>query len=332
MLNKIYFRVHEKFIKHSILLALYFYLAKRRNGKDFDMTKMARKPVFYMLFFTGLILLVILIMQPLTVFHFREYLGILIPAGSIAIEERNLLIIIQILMLIIIIPVYIMTFIFSWKYSAGNPKGIYDPDLVDNTLAEYFWWGIPLVMTIIVSILTWVKTHELDPFKPIVSDRKPLTIQVVALQWKWLFLYPEEQVASLNFLQIPKDIPIHFEITADAPMNSFWIPDLGGQIYAMPKMRTVLNLIANEEGDFRGSSANISGEGFAGMHFVTRATSEENFHEWIESAKHSEKTLNLEEYDKLASPSMNNPAEIFQLKDANLFDQIINKYMHPKAK
>lgn len=295
------------------------------------MTKMARKPVFYMLFFTGLILLVILIMQPLTVIHFRDYLGILLPAGSIAVEERNLLIILQILMFFIIIPVYVMTFIFSWKYNAYNPKGEYDPDLVDNTVAEYLWWGIPLVMTIIVSILTWIKTHELDPFKPIVSDKKPLTIQVVALQWKWLFLYPEEGVASLNFLEIPKDTPIHFLITADAPMNSFWIPDLGGQIYAMPKMRTELFLIANEEGDFRGSSANISGEGFAGMHFITRAASEEDYHQWLESAKKTDKILSLKEYDQLSSPSENNPPEVYQLKDTHLFEQIINKYMHPKT-
>lgn len=292
--------------------------------------KMARKPVFYMLFFTGLILLVTLIMQPLTVIHFREYIDILFPTGMIAVKERNLLLIIQILMLFIIIPVYILTFVFSWKYSAGNPKGKYDPDLVDNRLAEYIWWGVPLVMTIIVSVLTWVRTHQLDPFKPIESDKKQITIQVVALQWKWLFLYPEEEVASVNFLQIPKDTPIRFQITADAPMNSFWIPDLGGQIYAMPKMKTELYLVANEEGESRGSSANISGEGFSGMHFMTRTSSEEEYHQWIESAKQSSKALNLEEYDKLSSPSKNNPVEVYQLKETGLFDQIINKYMYPK--
>ena len=118
-------------------------------------------------------------------------------------------------------------------------------------------------MTLIIAVLTWVKTHELDPYKPIESNKKPMTIQVVALQWKWLFIYPEEKIATVNFLQFPKDTPIHFEITADAPMNSFWIPHLGGQIYAMPKMKTELHLIANEAGDFRGSSANFSGEGFA---------------------------------------------------------------------
>lgn len=293
------------------------------------MAKMTRKPVFYMLFFSGLILLIFLIMQPLSVLHFREYLDVLFPVGTIGMEERNLLLLIQALMLVIIIPVYVFTFIFSWRYSAGNPKGVYDPDLVDNTLAEYVWWGVPFIMTLIVSILTWVKTHELDPFKPIVSDKKEVTVQVVALQWKWLFIYPEEKIASVNFLPIPVSTPIHFLITADAPMNSFWIPDLGGQIYAMPKMRTELFLIANEEGDFRGSSANLSGEGFAGMHFVTRAFSDEDFQKWMEEAKKSSKILDDEVYRQLAAPSQNHPEEIYQLGEADLFNKIIMKYMHP---
>jgi len=285
-----------------------------------------------MLLFTALILLIILIMQPLQILYFREKIAVLFPKGIIALEQRNLLFIIQALMLVVIIPVYALTFIFSWIYRSSNPNGKYDPDLVDNTIAEYIWWGIPCVMVLIVSLLTWVKTYELDPYRPIESNNKEMTIQVVALQWKWLFIYPEEQIASLNFVQFPKDIPVRFEITADAPMNSFWIPHLGGQIYAMPKMKTVLNLIANEEGDFRGSSANISGEGFAGMTFIARASSEEQYKQWIQSGKQASKTLDLQEYGLLAAPSQNNPVEIFQLKDMGLFDQIVNKYMHPQKK
>jgi cytochrome o ubiquinol oxidase subunit 2 len=294
--------------------------------------KMAKKPVLYMLLFTGLILLVILIMQPLQILHFQEKIAVLFPKGIIALEERNLLFIIQALMLLVIIPVYTLTFIFSWIYRADNPKGKYDPDLVDNRIAEYIWWGIPCVMVLIVAILTGIKTHQLDPFKSIESKNKEMTIQVVALQWKWLFIYPDEEIASVNFVQFPKDTPIRFEITADAPMNSFWIPHLGGQIYAMPKMKTILNLIANESGDFRGSSANISGEGFAGMTFITRASSEEDYHQWVKSAKQASKTLSLKDYNQLAAPSQNNPIEIFQLKDTSLFDQIVNKYMHPRKK
>lgn len=285
-----------------------------------------------MLIFAGLILLIFLIMQPLLVIKFRDYIAILFPKGIIAHEERNLLLIIQAIMLLVVLPVYALTFIFSWKYRCYNRHSTYDPDLTDNVVAEYIWWGIPLVLTAIIGVLTWYKTHELDPFKPIESDRQTMTIQAVALQWKWLFIYPEEGVASLNFVQFPKDTPIRFEITADAPMNSLWIPHLAGQIYAMPSMRTELNLMADTIGDYRGSSANLSGEGFAGMHFITRVSSDEDYKQWLASAKSSSTTLDLTSYKALAAPSKDNLPEIYQLKDATLFDQIIMKYMHPQEK
>lgn len=294
------------------------------------MPEKKKKNLFFMLFFTGIILFIFLIMQPLEIFHFGSNIAMLFPKGIIALEERNLLFIIQAIMLLVIIPVYILTFIFSWKYMAQHSKAEYDPDLVDNRIAEYIWWGVPCVLTVIISILTWVKTHELDPYKPLESDKKPITIQVVALQWKWLFIYPEEKIASVNFVQFPEKTPIHFEITADAPMNSFWIPHLGGQIYAMPQMKTELHLMANETGDFRGSSANLSGEGFAGMYFTTRATSEEDYQKWLKSARKSEKVLVLKTYDQLAAPSSYHPVELYQLKEENLFGKIIMKYMHPK--
>lgn len=287
--------------------------------------------VTFMLFCTAIIIFLILIMQPLTLWKYQDHIAVLFPKGIIGIEERNLLLIIQGIMLLVIIPVYILTFVFSWKYRANKHREVYQPDMADSVLAEYIWWGTPLIFTLIIAVMTWIKTYELDPFKPIESHKKPVTIQVVALQWKWLFIYPEEKIATLNFFQFPKEIPLQFEITADAPMNSFWIPHLGGQIYAMPNMRTKLNLIAHEEGDFRGSSANISGEGFAGMHFIARATSEEQFQQWLKSAKQSSKVLNFDEYNKLALPSENNPVEIYQLKDDHLFNQIIRKYSHPKT-
>lgn len=293
---------------------------------------MKRKPVRFMLFVSAIAILIILLMQPLTIFHFGKEIVMLFPKGIIALKERNLLFVIQILMLLVITPVYILTFIFSWKYRAHNRKATYDPDLVDSSLAEVIWWGFPLVMTVLIAILTWIETYRLDPYKPLTSDKKPLKIEVVALQWKWLFIYPEEKIATVNFFQIPKQTPVHFEITADAPMNSFWIPGLGGQIYAMPKMRTELHLIADQVGDFRGSSANISGEGFAGMHFITRASSEEDFKSWVKKAQDSAKALDLEAYNLLAKPSQNNPVAFYKLKDEKLFNQIINKYMHPQEK
>lgn len=292
--------------------------------------KAAQKSLFVMLIGAGIIIFLVLLMQPLTILHYRDYISVLFPKGIIALEERNLLLIIQALMLLVIIPVYIFTFVFSWRYQAQNPKGIYDPDLVDNKLAEVIWWGVPTVMTLFIAWLMWVQTEALDPYKPIESERKEMVIQAVALQWKWLFIYPDEKIASVNFLQFPKDTPLHFVITADAPMNSLWIPDLGGQIYAMPNMKTELYLMADQTGDFRGSSANISGEGFAGMHFIARASTDEEYQQWVETAKQSSDTLSLESYNQLALPSENNPVALYQLQEQNLFDKIMDKFMPPK--
>lgn len=292
----------------------------------------AKRQVFTMLFFSGLFVLAILIMQPLQIIHFKEYISVLFPKGTVAFEERNLLLVIQALMLLIIIPVYIMTFIFSWIYRAGNQKATYDPDLVDHKVAEIIWWGLPFLLTIVVAVITLIKTYELDPYKPLESDKKPITIQAVALQWNWLFLYPEENVASMNFFQIPKDTPLHFEITADAPMNAFWLPDLGGMIYAMPKMKTDLYLIANEIGDFPGNSANLSGEGFAGMRFIARASSDEDYKKWLETAKKSGNTLDFASYQKLAKPSFSSPVQTFHMTENGLFNQILMKFMKPSEK
>lgn len=261
-------------------------------------------------------------LQPAEVIIFLDYVSLLDPKGWVGLQERNLLLIIQGIMLLVVIPVYFFSFIFTWKYSALRNKGKYDPDMVDNKVAEIFWWGIPTVLTIIIAVLTYIKTDELDPYKPIKSDKEHITIQVVALQWKWLFIYPEQGVASVNFFQFPVGVPLRFEITADAPMNSFWIPRLGGQIYAMPGMRTMLHLIANEAGEFTGSSANLSGTGFAGMQFIAKASSEEEYQNWIGQAKEGQ-NLN---YAELAKPSEKNPVAIYRAEEG-LFNNIIMKYM-----
>ncbi len=290
-----------------------------------------KQPVFYLLLFTGLLLLFVLLMQPVGVYHFHEYIAMLFPKGLIARQERNLLLLLQGLMLLVVIPVYVLTFVFSWKYRArkDSPEK-YEPEMEESRLAEYIWWGIPIVLTALVGVLTWVKTYELDPYKPIKSEKEPITIQVVALQWKWLFIYPEEKIATVNFLQFPSNTPIHFEITADAPMNSFWIPHLGGQVYAMPNMKTELHLIADQTGDFTGWSANLSGEGFAGMHFITRASSAEEYQQWVEITQKSTLLLDRPAYDQLAAPSSENPVATYRLPDEQLFHQIMMKYMHPQ--
>lgn len=287
------------------------------------------KAVFYMLLFTGIICLIILLMQPLQIFIFESDIDLLFPTGWIALQQRNLLLIIQALMLLVIVPVYILTFVFSWWYRADNKQAKYDPDLVDNTVAEFIWWTVPIIMVTIVAIITWFETYNLDPYKPIASNKKAKEIEVVALQWKWLFIYPEENIAAVNYLEIPLDTPIHFKITSDAPMNSFWIPELGGQIYAMPGMQTELYLIANKEGECRGSSANISGEGFAGMHFPVKITSEIEFDNWVKISKNSASELDFASYQMLAEPSKDLPPQIYRLKDQDLFSMIIMKFMGP---
>lgn len=288
-----------------------------------------KKPVLFILLFSGSILLIFLLMQPLEIRYGGELIAFLFPKGAIAFKQRDLLLIIQAFMLLIVIPVYILTFLFSWRYRAHNTKANYAPNWDHSHLAECIWWGLPCLLILVIGTLTWIETYRLDPYKPLASDKKPMTIEVVALQWKWLFIYPEEKIATLNFVQFPEQTPIHFKITADAPMNSFWIPQLGGQIYAMPRMQTELHLIANEVGDFRGSSANLSGVGFSGMHFIAKASSDEDFHQWVQSAKQSTNRLGAEEYRQLALPSSNSPVTIYQLTEENLFDQVLMKYMPP---
>jgi cytochrome o ubiquinol oxidase subunit 2 len=251
------------------------------------------------------------------------------PQGVIGKKEIDLIVTCSLLMLIIVIPVFILMAFFAWRYREGNSKAVHAPDWEHNYVAEYCWWGVPLIIIAILAIITWKSSHELNPFRPIDSDVKPLKIQVVALQWKWLFIYPEQHIATINFVQFPEKTPIDFEITADAPMNSFWIPKLGGMIYAMPAMRTQLHLIADEIGSFRGVSANISGEGFAGMSFTAEATSLADFDKWVQSAAQSQKSLNADEYRQLVEPSSYNPIAAYVLGQDDLFDQIIMKYMAP---
>lgn len=257
-------------------------------------------------------------------------IAVLNPKGWIASQEKDLMITTAALMLIVIIPVLILTVVIAWKYRSSNKKAKYAPDLNSGKLIECIWWGVPFIIIIILSVLTWKSTHELDPFKPLESTVKPIEIQVIALQWKWLFIYPEYQIASVNELHFPEKTPINFIITADAPMNSFWIPEIGGQIYAMPGMRTELHLIADEVGEFRGSSANLSGKGFAGMTFKAISDSEQDFQTWTESVKNSSNTLSLDTYKTLAKPSEDNPITTYILEKEDLYDWVIMKYMMPQ--
>ncbi|MEM8727253.1 MAG: ubiquinol oxidase subunit II [Chlamydiota bacterium] len=259
-------------------------------------------------------------------------IAMLEPKGPISEQERDLIVTCSLLMLIVVIPVLILTFVFAWKYREQNERSKYTPDWEHNYIAEMCWWGVPFVIIVILAVITWKTSHELNPFKPIVTDKKPVEIQAVALDWKWLFIYPEQGIATINLVQFPEKTPIQFEITADAPMNSFWIPQLGGQIYAMPAMRSKLYLLANEEGSYDGRSSNINGKGFAGMVFTAKATSDHEFCEWVESVRGSGKSLTAEEYGKLVEPSAYDPVSYYTLPDRDLFDKIMMKYMTPNRK
>lgn len=263
-----------------------------------------------------------------TTLYLQNYnVEVLNPKGDIAYRQRELIIFATLLALIVILPVFVLTITFAYKYRATNTKAKYTPDVHGNRKLETVWWGIPIAIIGVLSVVTWITSHSLDPFKPLDSDVTPITVEVVALQWKWLFIYPEQNIATVNYIQIPVNTPVNFKITADAPMNSFWIPQLGGQIYAMSGMSTQLNLIANAAGNYNGSSANISGEGFAGMRFIANASTVDDFDAFVNKARQSPEVLDSETYSQLAEPSKNNPASAYASVKPGLYASIIDKYM-----
>lgn len=246
--------------------------------------------------------------------------------GQVGIDERNLIYIATGLMLLVVIPVIVMALVFAWKYRASNKEATYTPEWAHSTKIELVVWGIPLLIIIALGYVTYVSTHHLDPYRPLESEHKPVTIQVVALDWKWLFIYPEQGIATVNKIVFPANVPVNFRITSDSVMNSFFIPQLGGQIYAMAGMQTQLHLIANENGEFDGISANYSGAGFTGMKFKAVATSQADFDAWVSEVKSAPKQLDATTYEALAKPSEKNPVELYSSYVPNLFQTIIDKY------
>ncbi len=279
---------------------------------------------------TFLILLALAAIVALIVFLHDKNIAILNPKGLIATKERGLMVIAAGLGLIVIIPVFIMTALIAWRYREGNTRAKYSPDLDGNKFAEITWWAIPSVIIFTLSIIAWNSAHALDPYKPLASNVKPLNVQVVALNWKWLFIYPEQNIASINYLQIPINRPVNFKITADAPMNSFWIPQLSGQIYAMPGMSTQLHLEASQSGTFNGFAANISGKGFAGMTFKTKATPKKDFNIWVNKVKKMSRPLNQASYNELAKPSEYNKPTYYSSIQKGIYNEIVMKYMMPQ--
>ncbi len=251
------------------------------------------------------------------------------PKGSIGIEQRMLIITAITLMLIVVIPVIVTVFTFAWKYRASNKNAKYRPDWSHSHKIETVVWSIPIIIISILGTITWKTTHELDPFKPIVTDKKPMTIEVISLDWKWLFIYPEQGIATVNELAFPKDIPIEFKVTSNSVMNSFFIPQLGGQIYAMAGMQTKLHLISNEAGQYKGISSSYSGRGFSGMKFTAIVTPTIfEFNQWVAKVKTSPINLNdTRDFKILEVPNDNHLVTYFSSVKPNLFKENIAKFM-----
>ena len=256
------------------------------------------------------------------------------PSGSVAAQQSRLIVQSTFLMLLIVIPVIVLTVVFAWRYRQSNKQATYTPDWDHSTQLELVIWAAPLLIIIALGALTWISSHTLDPFRPlrridaaraIPPQQRPLTIEVVALDWKWLFIYPEQGIATVNEVAAPIDVPINFKITASSVMNSFFVPALAGQVYAMPGMQTQLNAVMNTPGTYEGFSANYSGAGFSGMRFAFKGLAPQAFSQWVQSVKGSSQVLNKQTYVNLAAPSEREPVHLYSSVDASLYDAILNQ-------
>lgn len=262
------------------------------------------------------------------------------PSGDIAAQEGQLIINSTLLMLLIIVPVIALTLLFAWRYRSSNREARYDPEWSHSTQLELVIWAAPLMIIIALGAMTWISTHTLDPYRPL--DRiapgrpvpahvEPLVIEVVALDWKWLFLYPEQGIATVNEVAAPVDRPIQFKITSSSVMNSFYIPALAGQIYAMPGMETKLHAVMNAPGDYEGFSANYSGAGFSHMRFRFHGLSHADFDRWLARVKGSGQTLSRDAYLQLARPSEREPVRLYAAVEPGLYRSILNLCVEPGA-
>jgi cytochrome o ubiquinol oxidase subunit 2 len=263
---------------------------------------------------------------------------VLNPSGDVAVRQAGLVVISTWLMLLIIVPVIVLTLVFAWRYRQSNSEAAYAPDWGHSIQLELLIWAAPLLIIIALGAVTWISTHTLDPYRPLrlIGEQRevpaqtlPLAVQVVALDWKWLFVYPDQGIAVVNELAAPIDVPIDFSITAESVMNSFYIPALAGQIYAMPGMQTQLHAVINHPGRYEGFSANYSGAGFSGMHFPFRGMSLEDFDRWVQTAKAAGNELNRDSYLLLRRPSEREPVRRYGAVEPELYDAIVNRCVEP---
>jgi len=260
------------------------------------------------------------------------------PSGDVAVQQRDLIYLATALMLIVIVPVMIATVVFAWKYRASNKEAKYDPEWHHSTKLELVIWSVPLMIIIALGSVTWVTTHLLDPYRPldrldadrpIPAETRTLTVEAIALDWKWLFIYPEYGIATVNEMAAPVDRPIEFKITASSVMNSFFIPALAGQVYAMAGMQTKLHAVINKPGVFDGMSANYSGAGFSGMNFKFHGLDHAGFDQWIAKARSAGGDLNRQTYLELERPSHNVPVQRYAKVDPELYEAILNRCVVP---
>jgi len=260
------------------------------------------------------------------------------PSGDIAAQQRDLIVVSTILMLIIIVPVLFLTLFFAWRYRQSNTAAKYDPEWHHSTGLEVVIWSAPLAIIIALGAITWISTHKLDPYRPldridadrpVPADIKPLTVEVVALDWKWLFFYPDYGIATVNEMAAPVDVPINFKLTASSVMNSFYVPALAGMIYTMPGMQTRLHAVINKKGEYEGLSSNYSGDGFSHMRFKFHGLDQAGFDRWIARVKSNGTMLNRDAYLKLEKPSTREPVRYFSSVEDGLFEAVLNMCVRP---
>ncbi len=251
------------------------------------------------------------------------------PKGEIADQTSYLIILSFLIMMIVVLPVVIMIIWFPIRYRAtrkSTEKAKYTPNWEHSTKIEFWVLAVPCAIIIWLAIITYQTSHSLDPRKPISSDKETMRIHVVALDWKWLFIYPEQEIATVNELTIPVDTPVEFLITSDTVMNSFSIPSLGSMIYAMAGMENQLHLIGDELGTYRGYSANYSGFGFSGMKFKTHVVTDTDFNSWINKVKASPEKLTPARFNELAKKTKDHPVEHFGSASPLTFNYLVEKY------
>jgi cytochrome o ubiquinol oxidase subunit II len=255
--------------------------------------------------------------------------GVLDPKGPISVAERQIMFNATGIMLAIVIPVMFATFGVAFWFRASNGRARYRPNFRYSGRIEMLVWSIPLMTVLLVGTVAWIGAYDLDPPRPITSSAKPVKVQVVSFDWKWLFIYPEQGVASVNQLTIPVGTPVSFELTSSGVMNSFFVPQLGGQIYTMAGMATHLNLQADYSGTYRGISANFSGDGFSDMHFDVDAVPPETFVRWVASTRNIGPVLDAQAYTDLVKPSTAVAPFTYRSISAGLFAGILSAGSQP---